>query len=290
MKLSFIDAEKASFPIAAMCRVIGVSRQAYHAARGRGPSARTRADEELQRRVREVFVASGERYGSPRVRHELRTMGERVSKRRVERAMRGQGLVARKRRAFRRSAATSAHHAAAKNVLNRQFTASRPNERWVADMTYMWTSEGWCYLAVVLDLYSRSVVGWAFDSERTASLPLRALENALRSRRPTKPLLHHSDRGSQYTCSTYREALDRAGIAVSVSRRGNCWDNAVAESFFATLKAELVRGPGWPSRSALRTAVFEYIESFYNRRRLHSSLNYMTPVEVESRYTLAEAA
>jgi len=173
-----------------------------------------------------------------------------------------------------------AMHPVAPNVLNRDFTATRPNERWGTDITYVWTQEGWAYL-VILDLFSRSVVGWALDRTLATTLPMTALRNALRRRRPDAPLLHHSDRGCQYTSAEYRRELATSGITVSMSRRGNCWDNAVAESFFATLKKELIHRRGWRSRDELRAAVFEYIEAFYNRRRLHSALDYKTPAEVE---------
>jgi transposase InsO family protein len=178
----------------------------------------------------------------------------------------------------------------AANVLDREFTASRPNERWVTDISYVWTNEGWCYLAVILDLFSRSVVGWALDATLNTSLPLAALGMAVRRRRPEAGLLHHSDRGCQYTSADYRSVLSELGVTVSMSRKGNCWDNAVAESFFATLKTELVYARSWPTRLELRAAVFEYIEVFYNRRRLHSSVGYRTPAKVESDFALDPAA
>jgi transposase InsO family protein len=176
------------------------------------------------------------------------------------------------------------------NVLNRDFTASRPNERWVTDITYVWTAEGWCYLAAILDLYSRAVVGWALDTTLSTTLPLAALEMAMHRRQPGGGLLHHSDRGCQYTSDDYRRALAARGVVVSMSRKGNCWDNAVAESFFATLKLELIFNQAWASRGEVRAAVFEYIEVFYNRRRLHSSLDYQTPAQAEQLYELACAA
>lgn len=160
----------------------------------------------------------------------------------------------------------------------------------MTDITYIWTDEGWCYLAAILDLFSRSVVGWALDSTLSTSLPLTALEMAVRRRKPSKGLLHHSDRGCQYTSTEYRGVLAALGVAVSMSRKGDCWDNAVAESFFGTLKTELIYGRTWPTRLALRAAVFEYIEVFYNRRRLHSSVAYRTPAQVESDFALASAA
>jgi hypothetical protein len=290
VRFAFIDAEKAVFPVAALCRVLEVTRQGYYAFKARPPSERARDDAELQRRVRAVHADSRSTYGSPRVLRALHRQGVRVGKRRVERAMRSMGLTARNKRRFRVTTAANPKHRVEPNVLARDFTAERPDTRWVTDITYVWTDEGWCYLAVILDLFSRSVVGWALDATLATSLPLRALDVAIRRRRPIAGLLHHSDRGCQYTSADYRAALRALGVTVSMSRKGNCWDNAVAESFFATLKNELIHGRRWVSRLELRAAVFEYIEAFYNRRRLHSSLGYKTPAEVESAYALANAA
>jgi transposase InsO family protein len=290
VKFSFIHAEKAHFPVAALCRVLEVSRQGYYAYAQRPPSQRERADAALQDRVREVHQQSRRTYGSPRVLRELRRDGLQVGKRRVERAMRSMGLAARPTRRFRVTTAANPKHDVEPNVLARDFTATRPDERWVTDITYVWTDEGWCYLAVILDLFSRAVVGWALDATLATTLPMRALDAAVRRRRPAAGLLHHSDRGCQYTSADYRSALAELGVTVSMSRKGNCWDNAVAESFFATLKTELIHGRRWKNRLELRAAVFEYIEAFYNRRRLHSSLGYKTPAEVESEYALAVAA
>jgi len=195
--------------------------------------------------------------------------------------MRAMGLTPPTRRKFRTTTVANLADSVAPNVLARDFTASRPNERWVADITYVWTAEGWAYLAVVLDLFSRAVVGWALDSTLDTSLVERALDFALTHRRPRLGLLHHSDRGCQYTSQHYRARLAEHGITVSMSRRGNCWDNAVAESFFATLKKDLVYRCVWSSRLELRAQLFEYLEVFYNRRRLHSFLNFKTPAQFE---------
>ena len=290
MKFAFIHAEKAHFPVAALCRHLGVTRQGYYAFAKRPRSSRATSDEDLQTRVQEVHVGSQKRYGSPRVLRELRRHGLHVGKRRVERAMRSLGLQARARRRFRVTTAANPAHAVEPNTLNRDFSASRPNERWVSDISYVWTDEGWCYLAVIVDLFSRSVAGWALDATLTTKLPLAALDMALRRRRPGPGLLHHSDRGCQYTSAEYRDALAARGVTVSMSRKGNCWDNAVAESFFSTIKAELIHERRWCGRNELRSAVFEYIEVFYNRRRLHSSLSYKTPAEIENEYDVAQAA
>ena len=287
MKFGFIRAEKASFPIAAMCRVLGVTRQGYYAFTQRPPSARQRAEVELCAQVRTIFDESSATYGSPRVLHELRHRGVRTSKRRVERALRGMGLtpVAPRRRC--RTTVRDMSQPVAPNLLDRDFDAQRPNERWVTDITYVATDSGWVYLAAILDLFSRSVVGWAVDTTLPTRLPLAALQEAVRRRRPAAGLLHHSDRGCQYTSDQYRAALASLDISVSMSRKGNCWDNAVAESFFSTIKTELLHRRTWRHAYDVRQAVFEYIEVFYNRRRLHSSLGYRSPAAVEEEFVRA---
>jgi transposase InsO family protein len=281
VRFAFIHAEKAAFSVSAMCRVFDVSRQGYYAYANRPPSPRVEAEAELCAAIRVVFTQSGETYGSPRVLRELHARDFRVGKRRVERAMRGMGLVPPAPRRHQRTTTRDPAHPVAPNDLARDFTATRPNERWVTDITYIWTDEGWAYLAVILDLFSRAVVGWAIDASLSTQLPLAALESAIQRRRPDAELMHHSDRGCQYTSAAYRERLDALRITVSMSRKGNCWDNAVAESFFATIKNEMIHRRPWPNRLELRDAVFEYIDVFYNRRRLHSSLDYKTPAEVE---------
>jgi len=290
MKFGFIHAEKAEFPVAALCRLLGVTRQGYYAYAARKPSERQMKDAALRERLRALHVENRGTYGSPRMRRALRAEGMKVGKRRVERAMRGMGLFARMRRRFRVTTQANPAHGVVSNVLARRFEASRPNERWVTDITYVWTDEGWCYLAVILDLFSRAVVGWSLDASLSTKLPLAALGMAVKRRCPAPGLLHHSDRGSQYTSADYLRTLHGLGAEVSMSRRCNCWDNAVAESFFATLKAELVHGRTWTSRLDLRAALFDYIEIFYNRQRLHSTLNYKTPAQAEADYANARAA
>jgi transposase InsO family protein len=290
MKFAFVHAEKASFPVAALCRLLGVTRQGYYAFVHRPVCARVTAEQGLRERLQELHVETEGRYGSPRMQRALQAEGVRVGKRRIERAMQSLGIHARPRRRFRVTTAADPSHTPAENLLARDFTASGPDERWVTDITYVWTDEGWCYLAAILDLFSRSVVGWALDTTLSTSLPLAALDMALQRRNPTAGLLHHSDRGCQYTSADYRAALDQVGAVVSMSRKGNCWDNAVAESFFATLKTELVHRRRWATRLDLRAALFEYIEVFYNRRRLHSTLGYKTPAQVETEHRLACAA
>jgi len=290
MKFAFVHAEKANFQVSVLCRLLGVTRQGYYAFARRPPSTRVERDRALRERLRELHVESRGTYGSPRLHAALRNDGVRVSKGRVERTLRSMGLRGRTPRRWRTTTWANPAHPVVKNTLARDFTASRPDERWVTDISYVWTDEGWCYLAVILDLYSRAVVGWALDTTLSTQLPLAALDMAIRRRKPAPGLLHHSDRGCQYTSEDYRAALADLGIEVSMSRKGNCWDNAVAESFFATLKTELVHRQRWTTRLDLRAAVFEYIEVFYNRRRLHSAVGYKTPAQLESDHALARAA
>jgi putative transposase len=290
MKFAFIHAQKAYFKIAAMCRLFGVSRQGYYASIRRPPSRQIDKERALRNRIQTLHVESRETYGSPRLLRALRDEGFSVGKRRVERALRSMGIRAVNRRRSRVTTTSSPLHQAAENHLARDFTASRPDERWVTDISYIWTAEGWSYLAVILDLFSRGVVGWALDTTLSTQLPLVALDMAIRRRHPGNGLLHHSDRGCQYTSAEYRGVLDKLGVTVSMSRKGNCWDNAVAESFFATLKKELIYRRTWATRIELRDTVFDYIEVFYNRHRLHSSIGYKTPAMVEREYALTNAA
>jgi putative transposase len=287
MKFIFIHAEKAHFPIAAMCRVFAVTRQGYYAFSNRPPSARVRAEEVLATEVQLIFDENRRVYGVPRVLKALRDKGRLIGKARVARTMRGMGLTPKPRRRHVVTTTANPAHAPAPNTLARDFAATRPNERWVTDITYVHTMQGWAYCAVILDLFSRAVVGWAVDTSLSTRLAMQALQMAVRRRRPAPGLLHHSDRGCQYTSAEYNAELKKLGIDVSMSRRGNCWDNAVAESFFATLKSELVRHQTWGDAAELRAAVFEYVEVFYNRRRLHSTLGYRTPAAVEAEYKQA---
>jgi putative transposase len=284
VKFAFIAGEKAAFPVTVLCRTLAVSRAGFYAAQARPPAARARADAQLAVEIAAIHGESRQRYGSPRVHAELRARGQGVSRKRVARLMRHRGLAARRRRRFR--VTTDSRHAfpVAANVLARQFAAPAPDTVWVTDITYIPTGEGWLYLAVILDLCSRGIVGWAMSERITRQLPLDALGMALGRRRPSPGLLHHSDRGSQYACGDYQTHLARHGFVGSMSRRGDCWDNAVAESFFATLKVELVHDALWPTRAAARGAVFEYIEVFYNRQRRHSSLGFLSPLAFERQW------
>lgn len=283
MRYRFIQAEKAAYPVEVLCRVLAVARSGYYAWCRRPLGARAQQNQWLLTHIRTCYQASRGRYGSPRIHHDLRAHGLRVGRHRVARLMRLHGLRSiRRRRSWRQPAGTLPAVVRA-NLLRREFTATRPNEKWVADITDVPTRQGWLYLAVVLDLYSRRVVGWAMDAQQTTALTVTALEMALRQRPVLAGLLHHSDRGSQYGAVAYQHRLISCGIRGSMSRPGNCWDNAVVESFFATLKTELMRGRLYHTRQEARTEIFAYLEGFYNRSRRHSTLGYLSPVEFEQR-------
>ena len=274
-------AEKANIPVALMCRVLGVSRSGLYAWQRRGRSARAETDDDLSRRIRASHTTSRGTYGGPRVHRDLRRQGVRVGRKRVERLMRREGLRGRVRRRFRRTTDSSHALPVAPNVLDRRFAVDAPDRVWAGDITYVRTADGWAYLAVILDLYSRLIVGWALADHMRTELVESALVSALNKRKPSPDLLHHSDRGSQYASASYRGRLAARGIAVSMSRRGDCWDNAVVESFFGTLKQELIHPARQLDFVEARAAIHEYVEVFYNRQRLHSSLDYRTPAEVD---------
>ena len=264
-----------------MCRVLGVSRSGLYAWSRRGRSARDLADAELTDRVHAVHAESRSTYGSPRVHRGLRREGIQVGRKRVERIMKRDGLRGRIRRRFRRTTDSNHGLPVAPNTLNRQFNVDAPDRVWAGDITYIRTMNGWGYLAVILDLHSRLVVGWALADHMRTELVESALECALGQRVPSSDLLHHTDRGSQYASLSYRGRLEGLGIEVSMSRRGDCYDNAVVESFFGTLKQELVHHASWQDLASARAAIHDYVEVFYNRQRLHSSLGYRTPAEAD---------
>jgi transposase InsO family protein len=278
---------KNQYNVTKMAKLLGVSRSGYYAWEGRKPSLHKREDQELLDLIRDIFEAHRKRYGSPRIWEELRdTHGRRVSRKRVERLMRENGLQARRRRKFVATTDSSHGLSEADNLLNREFTAMGPGEkgepgvRTVSDITYLRTSSGWLYLTVVLDLWDRKVIGWAFSDDMAAVHICEALKMALGNRAPREGMLFHSDRGVQYCSSEFRETLTRLcpSVRQSMSRKGNCWDNACAESFFKTLKWELDVLEGRHTKGQVRTAVFEYIEIYYNKKRRHSALGYATPV------------
>jgi putative transposase len=274
-----IRRHEGEFTVVLMCRVLEVSRTGYYAWRERTPSRRARTDTELRVRIRAIHAQSRGRYGRPRIHRALQAQQVPCSPKRVARLMRLEGLRGKRARRYR--ATTQADGAPpAPNRLQRRFHVARLNHVWAGDVTACWTREGWLYLAVVLDLASRRVIGWAARATVGQELTLPALHHALRQRRPRPGLLHHSDRGMHYTGSSYQRLLTAHGVTASMSRRGDCWDNAVVESFFATLKTELVAGADWRSRSDAIQALHQYL-TWYNNERLHSTLNYQTPTAYE---------
>lgn len=286
----FIQAHQGEHPIRRLCQVLGVSRAGYyawHVRQQQGPGPRAAADGALAQTIQQVHRASQARYGSPRIHAELRAAGVRCSRKRVARLMRAQQLAGKRRRRFR-VVTTDARHAdpVVPNHLARQFSVPAiggPDRIWAADYTFIATRQGFLYVAVVLDLYSRRVVGWAMRHTQDQRLVLDALAMAVGQRCPPAGLLHHSDRGRQYASTAYQAELRRWGMRASMSRVGDCWDNAVVESFFATLKTELVEGADWATREEARQALFGYLEVWYNRQRRHSTLQYQSPVQFEQR-------
>lgn len=292
MKFACIHQHRGAFPLGLMCRVLAVARSGYYAWWHRAPSARARATAPLVAQIRAAHAASHGTYGSPRIHAVLRATGQRVGRHRVAHLMRAAQVVGRPRRRRPRAAPRAAPRAmvgATANHLARRFAVARwqPDQAWVADLTYVPTREGALGLNVVLDLASRRVVGWAMGAAPDSALAGAALRMALAQRRPAAGWLHHSDQGSQFTATAYQALLQRAGAVVSCSRPGNCWDNAVMESFFHTLKGEC-GGPGrFPTRAAARQAIFAYLEIWYNRQRRHSSLGYRSPAEYEQQRSQA---
>ena len=293
MRFAFIEVHVTQFAVTTMCRVLQVSKAGYYAWVHRSPSARATVDERLVAEIRAVHTTSRRTYGSPRVHAELAAQGRRHGRKRIARIMRAQGIRAKTVRRFRRTTDSRHAHPIAPNTLDRQFAVDQggaPNRVWIGDITYLGTREGWLYLAVVLDLGGRRVIGWAMRHTLEGALTEDALTMALAGRRPGRGVLHHTDRGSQYAAEDYRALLTAHGMECSMSRVGDCWDNAVAESFFATLKRELAADADWHTRDEARTAVFEYIEVWYNRQRRHSSLGYLSPVAYEQLQEIKRAA
>lgn len=277
-----IEASRDEYSVALMCRVLGVSRSGFYAWCSRPESTRSKENKAIVTQIKKVHTESRRTYGSPRIHVELGEQGLEVGRNRVARLMRENGIKAKGKRRFRKTTDSKHDRALAKNILARDFDVDAPNKVWAGDITYLWTAEGWVYLAVILDLFSRKVVGWALADHMRTDLVLEALLNALRDRLPGGDLVHHSDRGSQYASDDYRAALKAHGIECSMSRRGDCWDNAVVESFFGTLKTELDAEDHWEKRAEARYDVFDYIEVFYNRQRRHSYLGYVSPARFEA--------
>lgn len=268
-----------------MCDLLDVSRSGYYAFWDRDDCDRLVRDRRLLVLIRAIFEESDRTYGSPRIHRELRAAGERVSAKRVARLMSEFGLRARQRRAFRRTTDSNHDQPIAKNVLDREFEAPAPNRVWAGDTTYIATPQGWLYLVVIVDLFSRRVVGWSMGRRLDGQLSTRALRGALATRRPTRgQLLFHSDRGIEFACHEFRQLLATVDATRSMSRKGNCWDNAAVESFFSTLKIELIYRRSFSSRLEVERAVFRFIEGFYNSRRLHSTLSYVSPAKYEQQF------
>ena len=266
-------------PVRRVCRVLGVSTSGYYRWRRGSETARRREDRYLKQQILEVHADSRGCYGTPRIQKALSRRGIATSRKRVARLRRELGLQARAARRYRRTTQSDHAHPPAPNRLQRRFEAPHPDHIWVSDITYLATDEGWLYLAVLLDTFSRRIVGWRTGQTLDRELALDALDQALQTRRPEQGLIHHSDRGVQYCCGDYRQRLEEAGLVASMSRRGDCWDNAMAESFFKTLKVEL--GRRFSTRGEANRKLFDYIERFYNTRRLHSALGYRSPAEYE---------
>jgi putative transposase len=283
MTYRFIEEHRNQWPVRLMCDILEVCPAGYYAWRGQPVSVQQQRRDALMVNIQAIHQEFKARYGSPRIQKELVARQQRCSVNLVAKLMRENGIVAKTARKFR--VTTNSNHGlpVAENVLDRQFNPSAANAVWLADFTYIWTREGWLYLAVVEDLYSRMAVGWSMAKDMTSRLVVDALEMAVQQRLPGANLLAHSDRGSQYASEHYQGLLAQHGITCSMSGKGDCWDNAPMESFFATLKKELIHGVDFATRAEARAAVFEYIEVFYNRQRRHSTLGYQSPVEFEQR-------
>jgi putative transposase len=290
VKYACIAAQRDSYPVALMCRVLQVARTGFYAWLARAPSARAQADARLRLEIRAIHAASRRRYGRPRIHRELRAQGTRVSAKRVGRLLRAEGLRATRARRYVATTQSVPGPRRVPNRLGRQFAVPQVpgcDRVWVADATACWTQAGWLYLAVVLDLASRRVVGWAAGARLDQTLTVTALQRALILRQPPPGLLHHSDQGTPYRGGAYQSLLARHGCQVSCSRRGDCWDNAVVESFFATLKTELVHEAAWPTRAQAVVELAHYLDGWYNYERRHSSLGYLSPVEYERQHSAA---
>ena len=289
MRFPFIDGHRDEFPVTLMVRVLNVSPSGYYAWRRRPTSAREMANRQLAQQIEAVYNDNRGVYGSPRIYHELKEQGVACSENRIARLMRLCGLQAKQARRFKVTTKRNRAHRAAPNLLKRDFAADRPDRKWLADITYIATGEGWLYLAAILDLYARRIVGWAMSDRMTSDLSISALQMALLKRQPRGGLLHHSDQGSQYTNQVYQALLKAHGIRGSMNGAGSWYDNAPMESFFGTLKGELVHHCVYHTRNEARVDVFSYIESFYNRHRRHSALDYRSPEAHERIFHSREA-
>ena len=289
MKFAFIEQHRDQYPVRLMCKVLEVSHSGYYAWRTRPISKREMANQKLIKEIKTVFEASGKTYGSPRIYQKLKSRGFTCSENRVARLMRLAGIQAKQSKRYRSTTRRHPTRPVAPNRLERDFSAEAPDKKWGTDITYIKTAEGWLYLAVVLDLFARMVVGWAMSKRMTSELTKAALEMAIQRREPAKGLLHHSDQGSQYTDKEYQALLEEYGMTPSMNSVGTWYDNAAVESFFGSLKSELVNDEDYQTRREARTSIFWYIEVFYNRERLHSTLGYLTPTDFEAQYHKQQA-
>jgi putative transposase len=288
MRFEFIEDHRDEFPVTRMCKVLNVSSSGYYAWRKRPVSAREMANQQLLEKIEVVHTESQETYGSPRVYHELKAQGVACSENRVARLMRLHHIRAKQTKRYKVTTRRNKAHPVAPNLLKRNFVAQRPDQIWLADITYIPTLEGWLYLATILDLYTRRIVGWAMSDRMTSDLTKSALEMAISQRQPDPGLIHHSDQGSQYTDGTYQALLKDHGIRASMNGVGSWYDNAPMESFFGTLKSELVHHYAYHTRDEAKADLFFYIEAFYNRRRLHSALDYLSPEAYEQLFCQQE--
>ncbi len=284
MKYQFMQRQEQGFCVGRMSKMLGVPRSGYYRFLKAKPSSRRQDQERLTMKIRSIYEESRQTYGSPRIHAELKDQGETCSRPRVARLMKQAEIIAKMKKRFKVTTKANAKAKAAPNLLQQDFTSKQPNQRWVADLTYVSTLEGWLYVAVVLELFSRRIVGLAMGERMTDGLVMAALEQALIHRNPQPGLIHHSDRGSQYTSQNFQKKLARYNITASMSGKGNCYDNAAMESFFHTLKTEHVYFERYQTREKAKHSIFEYVEVFYNRQRRHSTLNYKTPLTFEQNY------
>jgi putative transposase len=281
----FIKEHRKQYPLSLLCEVLQVSPSGYHKWLRRKISLRTIENQRILGMIKFHYSRSKGTYGLPRIQAAMRKEGFAVNKKRIARLMRTNNIKAKTKRRFRITTVLNSKAAASENILKKNFTSSSENKIWTGDITYLWTKEGWLYLAVVMDIYSRKIVGWSIESSLSTELVIRALMMAMVHRNPQRGIIFHSDRGSQYTSSSFRSILKNYGIVQSMSSTGNCYDNAITESFFHTLKTELIYWERYQSKEEAKRSIFEYIEINYNRRRLHSSLGYLSPVEYEGKNT-----
>ncbi len=271
-----------------MCTTLKVSRSGFYAWLKREPSARTKSDARMTEQIREIHKASRGIYGAPRIHEALKASGVPCGLNRVARLMRKAEVRSKMSRKFKATTNSKHNHPVAPNLLNQDFKTYSPNAIWVSDITYIWTDEGWLYLATTMDLFSRTIVGWAMDSRMKSDLVVSALDMALNARMPSEGLIHHSDRGVQYAAKPFQELLTANGIVCSMSRKGNCYDNAVQESFYHSLKTEQVHHEHYHTRDEARASLFDYIEVFYNRERIHSTLGYVSPLQFELEFEIKQ--